>query len=45
MTILHRLWCWLRSGHTDLRIFSVDKKEKKTTYICRDCLTVWNEYD
>jgi len=45
MTTLRMLWCWLRRGHTNLCIFAVDKKAKKTLYLCRDCLTTWTEYD
>jgi hypothetical protein len=45
MTTLRKFWCWLRREHTNGRLFAVNQQTGQTTYVCRDCLTVWSEYE
>jgi hypothetical protein len=41
---MRRLICWL-FGHTDPVLFGVDEELGKETYLCRDCLESWSEYN
>jgi hypothetical protein len=43
--MMRRLICWLLRRHTNPRMFGVDKLIGRETWVCRDCLKVWNEYN
>ncbi len=45
MTMLSRIWCWLRRTHSNPRLFATDTTIGKETWVCRDCLTIWSEYN
>jgi hypothetical protein len=45
MMTIRRIICWLKREHTNPRLFGTNSQTGAESWVCRDCLATWTEYN